>query len=224
MSPALQPSSVQRARGAGSAFRSFMSWVAEHPRASAAADGSSSGAMQGVEGFGQKGGEILMVRADDDPPATQSGTPQRARRHGTARGARGPPARASGAVGRGPPRGSRPACGIRSPRPTGPVGRWVRITAVSTLLRFWPPGPDRRVNFLRSNRGASGRAGSRRHANRKMTRRGSDRKGGLALRSFLRTSGSRSSRRPSSPTRRRRGPPSSSWPRWRRRAGRGVRP
>src|SRR5687768_12279702 len=26
-----------------------------------------------------------------------------------------------------------------------PVGRWVMTTAVSTLLRCWPPGPERRV-------------------------------------------------------------------------------
>ena len=41
---------------------------------------------------------------------------------------------------------------------------------------------------------------------------------------ILRTSGSRPSRRPSSPTRGRRCRPSSSWPRSRRRAGRGARP
>ena len=40
-----------------------------------------------------------------------------------------------------------------------PVGRWVKITAVSTLLRFWPPGPV--AAWLGTRTGAASTAGSR---------------------------------------------------------------
>ena len=153
----------QQRRHAGASLRNRINCVGEQPSRRAAALGSSSQANNDIDGLGQQRGKVVVPRVDVEPPATTPLPPKLAGRIRIAS--------ALLRIGRRIVKASSSRSRWSAARRFSPwvrrsdawalipVGRCVRITAVSTLLRFWPPGPPRRV--ARNSHCDSSTAGSR---------------------------------------------------------------